>query len=357
MRLLFRLLAGSLLAASALSAGTIASAATSPYTGLVIFGDSLSDSGNNTVHPLIGSNPAQVISGNGYIPAQTYASGTYTNGQVWATQFATMLGLSAAPSLLGGTNYAYGGAVTGIDQILHPSFPQFPLPSLKTQANTFLATPGSVDFSTALFVVAGGGNNARATFASLVYQPDFGVIGTTMAAAATTYANNVGVIVDQLQAAGAQNIIVWNTPNIGLAPAIVSSVPVTVSGLTGSQLGSMVSGSNNGALTTRLDGEAGVQIFDLFGLFAQAAANGFTNTTDACGASTNSAVCPANIANALFWDGIHPTTAAHKLIAQQMFALAAPVPEPSTYAMLFVGLLVITGVVRRSSGITRCQAS
>jgi outer membrane lipase/esterase len=258
-----------------------------------------------------------------------------------------MAGLSATPSLLGGTNYAYGGAVTGIDQILHPNFPQFPLPSLKTQANTFLTAPGAVDISTALFVVAGGGNNARATFSNVAALTDFGLIGSTMTSAAASYANDVGGIVDQLQAAGAQNIIVWNTPNIGLAPAIKAAAPFTASGLTGVQLGSMVSGSNNGALMSRLTGEAGVQIFDLYGLVAQASANGFTNTTDACGASTNSAVCPTNIANALFWDGIHPTTAAHGLIAQQMFALAAPVPEPSTYAMMLVGLLVITRVVRR----------
>ena len=53
------------------------------YTRLVIFGDSLSDSGNNSL--VFGNNAAQSISGNGYIPGQTYASGTYSNGPVWAT--------------------------------------------------------------------------------------------------------------------------------------------------------------------------------------------------------------------------------------------------------------------------------
>ena len=324
-----------------------ASLAIPAYSSLVVFGDSLSDSGNNSLHPLIGSAPLQIISGNGYVPAQTYASGTYSNGPVWATQFASMLGLSAGPSLAGGTNYAYGGAVTGVDQILHPSFPQFPLPGLKTQANTFLAAPGPVDISSALFVVAGGGNNARATFASQLTQTNTFSLLTAVTNAADAYANDVGTIVDQLQAGGAQNIIVWNTPDLGLAPAI-KQFSTTGTFLSGSQLGSLVSTTNNGALDLRLAGEAGVQVFDLYGLVALASANGFTNTTDACGAAANSEVCP-NIATALFWDGIHPTTAAHGLIAQQMFALTAPVPEPSTYAMLFVGLLVITSVVRRRS--------
>ena len=66
----------------------------------------------------------------------------------------------------------------------------------------------------------GGGNNARATFSNVAALTDFGLIGSTMTSAAASYANDVGGIVDQLQAAGAQNIIVWNTPNIGLAPAI-----------------------------------------------------------------------------------------------------------------------------------------
>jgi outer membrane lipase/esterase len=318
-----------------LSQATLAAPA---YSSLVIFGDSLSDSGNNSNVPEIGANPLQVITGNSYIPSQTYSSapfGVYSNGPVWATQFASMMGLSALPSLIpGGTNYAFGGARTSGGQV----------PDLLTQTGMYFgAAPTNV--ASTLFVVAGGGNNARDTFSSLVFENKFGVIGSAVGAAAATYANDVGAIVDRLQLAGATNIVVWNTPNIGLAPAI-GAVPGTLSGLTPIQLGSLVSGANNGALETRLDGEAGVQIFDLYGLVAQAGANGFTNTTDACGALLNSALCPS-IATALFWDGIHPTTAGHALIARQMFALAAPVPEPSTYAMLFVGLLVITRVVRR----------
>lgn len=346
MKLISRLLGSAIFVCAAVSAS--ANVAPSPFSSLVVFGDSLSDSGNNTLHPLIGTNPGQVISGNAYIPSLTYGPvGTYSNGPVWATQFAGLLGLALTPSLAGGTNYAFGGALSGADQILHPSFPQFPLPGLKTQANSYLAThPGSLP-ADALYVVAGGGNDARATFSALATQTDFGVIGSVAGAAAAQYANNIGSIVDQLQAAGAQHIIVWDTPNIGLAPAIKAEVPFTAAGLTGPQLGSLVSGTLNGALTTRLAGEAGVQIFDIYGLVSLAGANGFTNTTDACGAPTNSGVCPADIAHALFWDGIHPTTAAHGFIAQQMFALAVAVPEPSEVAMLLIGFLFVVRVARR----------
>ncbi|MES2099520.1 MAG: hypothetical protein V4569_06845 [Pseudomonadota bacterium] len=81
---------------------------------------------------------------------------------------------------------------------------------------------------------------------------------TTIAAAAAGFANDIGLIVDQLQAAGAQHIVVWNTPNLGLAPAVVAGG--------GAQLGSFLAGTMNGALAVRLNGEAGVSTFDLFGL-------------------------------------------------------------------------------------------
>lgn len=55
-------------------------AAAAIYDQLVVFADSLSDSGNNTI--AIGSNPGQVVSGNTYVPSQTYGSGVYSNGPV-----------------------------------------------------------------------------------------------------------------------------------------------------------------------------------------------------------------------------------------------------------------------------------
>jgi outer membrane lipase/esterase len=329
------------------------SAVAAPYTSLVIFGDSLSDSGNNS--NAIGALPGQVITGNGYIPTFTYGAapfGTYSNGPVWATQFAAAMGLSALPSVIpagtpvgggivypGGTNYAFGGATTSAGQV----------PSLTVQAGMYLSSlSAGSNVSNTLFVVAGGGNNARNTFASLASQTDIGLFGNTLGAAASQYASDVGGIVDSLQGVGAQHIIVWNGPNIGKAPAI-GQIPFAAIGLTGSSLGSLVSSTLNGALNTRLAGEAGVQVFDLYSLVDRAASSGlFSNTTDACGAASNSALCP-NINTALFWDGIHPTAAGHSFIASQMLALAAPVPEPQTYAMLLVGLFVIGNVVRRRS--------
>ena len=135
---------------------------------------------------------------------------------------------------------------------------------------------------------------------------------------------------DQLQAAGAQHIIVWNTPNLGITPA------VTAAGASG--FGSFLAGVMNGALTARLTGEAGVSIFDVFGIGTAIATNpaafGFTNVTDACGAMAG-----ADCSKYAYWDGIHPTTAIHAAVANAMLVTA--IPEPETYALFAAGLAFV----------------
>src|SRR5215471_17330655 len=105
---------GRFLLATILALGCLATATThaTAYSALYVFGDSLSDSGNNAIVFAPNTTPVP-ISGNDFIPTFPYASGRYTNGPVWAQDFAAGLGLGVSPSLLGGTNFAFGGARTG----------------------------------------------------------------------------------------------------------------------------------------------------------------------------------------------------------------------------------------------------
>jgi outer membrane lipase/esterase len=307
-----------LVAVTALSlAAPPASAAV--YDSLVVFGDSLSDSGNNAL--MIGSNGGQVITGNTYVPTQPYGSGVYSNGPVWASDAASAMGVTLQPSLNSGTNYAFGGATTG------PSGSGFPY-SLLTQANQYLAT--NTVSANALYVIAGGGNDARAALGAIAACSGV-CLGPTVATTATQYAANIGAIVDALQAGGAQHIIVWNTPNLGLAPAVAAA------GASG--VGTFLAASMNAALAAQLTGETGVTTFDIFGLGTTIALNpgafGFTNVTDACGA-----IVAANCNTYAYWDGIHPTAAAHAVIADA-FLVVAGVPEPSTWFMMFVGFACV----------------
>src|SRR5689334_555410 len=94
------------------------------FDRIVIFGDSLSDTGN---------------------------AGRFTNGEVWVEQLARGLGLGVAPARFGGFNYAVGGART-----------QGGVFSLSEQVQLFIATrdSGRPDPAT-LYVVFGASNDIR----------------------------------------------------------------------------------------------------------------------------------------------------------------------------------------------------
>jgi phospholipase/lecithinase/hemolysin len=100
----------------------------------------------------------------------------------------------------------------------------------------------------------------------------------------------------------------------------------------------------NLALAAVLAGDAGVSTFDIYGLGTLIAgdpsAYGFTNATDACGA-----VNGANCNNYIYWDGIHPTTAADMVIADAFVAEA--VPETSTWFMMILGFAGIGFIAYR----------
>ncbi|HZW72668.1 MAG TPA: SGNH/GDSL hydrolase family protein, partial [Caldimonas sp.] len=260
-------------------------------------------------------------------------SGQFTNGDVWAKTFASALGvpLSAQPVPAGGGNYAFGGARVATDGAGLP-------PSLTTQEGLYLQSHGNSAPGSALYVIAGGGNDARDALAAAASAMNPGAV---IAAAAMSFAQSIGVMVDQLQAAGAQHIVVWDVPDLGLAPA------VTALGAGPTFLGTQVSLAMNGALASRLTGEAGVSVFDLFGLQNKIVANpasfGLLNVTDACGAPT--AQCSP--ATSLYWDGIHPTAAGHAILAQGMLAVVA-VPEPSELVLILAGLVAVATWRRRA---------
>ncbi|MEO6031901.1 MAG: SGNH/GDSL hydrolase family protein, partial [Burkholderiaceae bacterium] len=217
-------------------------------------------------------------------------------------------------------------------RVAHGGFPY----DLRVQAGQYLGAAGNVASAGALYVIAGGGNNARAALTAINGGAN---LAATALATGAAFADDVGAIVDELQSAGAQHIVVWNAPNLGLAPAVAAAGPLAVGA------GSFVAQAMNTALAARLSLETGVTTFDLFGfgsmIAADPAAFGFSNVTDACGA-----VLAANCNQYAYWDGIHPTTAAHSVLANAM-AVTLQVPEPQTYALLAIGLVAVALRARR----------
>lgn len=334
------------MAATAVLVASWAALPAQAYSSLVVFGDSLSDNGNNAVALFnppfsLSPTPPSAITSNSFVAFTPSSADTYSNGPVWVDAVAAALLGSSAParaSLRGGTNYASGGAETSLNTPI-PAFPGATTFSLQSQVNFFLSNNGGVADSNALYVIEGGANNVRRLLATgAAFNP------LTVAQEATAYASDVGQLIDQLQSAGAHNFIVWNTPNVGLTPEALSF------GSIASSFSSSIAAQFNASLASRLASEAGVQTYDAFGLFTDLAANpaafGITNMTDACGGN-NAAGCGSN---PYFWDGIHPSAAGHALIAQGILALAVPVPEPSTYAMFLIGLIGCGWAARRRLG-------
>lgn len=306
-----------------------------PYSSLVIVGDSLTDSGNNafvidTQIAPPGTPPGTLrtptpIDSSAFIPSLPYASNRYSNGPVWVEQFAAKLGLSALPSVLGGTNYSFGGARTG------PAGSSFPF-SLTDQVQLHLGDAGGAAQGDALYVVAGGGNNARDA-------AQLAAGGGNPTAVIESYINDIATILTQLSGAGAKNILLVNVPNIGLTPAIRTFDPVAAAGA------SAIAAGMNAALGGVLAGllpalQSDVKIFDFFTAFTNVVANpgafGLTDATSACAFVT---ACLADPDTTLFWDGIHPTATGHRLIADAVFASA--IPEPSSLALVLVAGLVL----------------
>lgn len=310
-----------------------------PYSGLVAFGDSLSDTGNNAIFfdtfgglftPPVppGARTPTPVPAQNFIPTLPYASNRYSNGPIWIDGFAVALGVSAAPSLAGGSNFAFGGARTG------PAGSPFPF-SLRDQVNAFLTATGGIAPASNLYVLAGGGNDARD---ALQGNP------ADIPGAIAQFVTNELVMLSALLAAGARDILLVSVPDIGKTPA------VRAAGAAASAAGTQIAAAMNAALDNALSAlllPLGARLFELdaFALtnavFANPNAFGLSDATNACAADPN---CVAAPSGNFFWDGIHPTTAGHALITR---AALAAIPEAPTLWLIALGVLAF-GLRRRA---------
>lgn len=289
-------------------AGLMGAAPAGAFTQLVIFGDSLSDTGN-----------VYTSSFNTIPLSPPYFDGRFSNGPVWVEQLANNLGLSATPSLLGGTNQAWGGARTGAAGSV---------PALSAQAATYIGgSGGSVDPG-ALYVVFGGGNDVRdATMLSDIEQS----------------VSNIADIITNLANAGAVDFLVPNLPDIGKTPEAIAGGPAAMAGATALSMGF------NSGLASVLPGlEAALAInivpLDVFaflnGIIDDPGSLGITNTDSACVSGITVCDDPSQY---IFWDNIHPTAVVHAALGD--FA-SAIVPVPAAL-WLFASGLVVIGAARR----------
>ena len=315
------------------------------FSQIIVFGDSLSDTGN------VRDRTDSKTGGAAEFPSGTfnYSDGRWTNSSdtdpgsgtyvgVWHEQLArTFLNISASThSLGGGTNYAFGGATTEPgthEETVHTS-PVFgditiTIDDMVKQMDDYLAAR-PID-PNALYVIWGGGND---------------LFNDESATNVTVTADRVAVLMERLALAGAKYIMVPNIPPLGLIPKYMSD-PSKQRSL------SAAAADYRGQLRANLT----ASISDL-------AAQGITPTIYPVDAWTNTIRVMAypdryefldirNVARGnsaanpddfLFWDEKHPTTAGHYQTAKGAHdALTLPFTPPGKAVNISTRVFVDTG--------------
>ena len=289
------------------------------FSDVVVFGDSLSDSGN------VGQTQG--------LPAGT--SFTTNPDRVWAETVAETFGASGMNSLAGGPNYAFAGACMNPDTPCATDVfpPHLRPPRVTEQISLHLASRSNQADPNALYAVWGGANDVADSL-----QAGFsGAEAHTLAASAV----NVEQI-RRLQGAGARHILAYNLPDIGLAPSALNQNRLVQGALT-----TLVNAYNERLYAGIREREEGVIPINVFAFLNEVIEDpetyGFTDVMGtACGqpdaTSSVSIACGPEGSGSLvsyesganrqylFADRNHPSGAAHRMIASVVTStLEAPV--------------------------------
>jgi outer membrane lipase/esterase len=310
---------------------------------LVVFGDSLSDTGN-VLKVTNGLFPATKLDKNGkpisgFGTTFDYNTGRFTNGPgaipaatryqgVWHEQLAGMLGLPvASPSLLGGTDYAYGGARTsdGTHKVAG-----YTINDMGTQVRDFLSLGGAPAKN--LYVLWGGGNDLIDATRNFFAKP------ADVLDAERQAILNLTVEFKLLADSGATTFLWPDLPPLDKTPY--------AQGLSAALRGALATASadfasDEAGVISGLEAFYGPRIqivqMDVYGFFnsilASPGESGYVNVTS-----------PAQDQNVnpdryLFWDNLHPTTRGHHdlaVLADRDLRQAgiSPCPEPSSVVLI-----------------------
>ncbi|MCA9140696.1 MAG: SGNH/GDSL hydrolase family protein [Planctomycetales bacterium] len=256
------------------------------YSRIVVFGDSLSDTGNS-------------FAATGIPPAEAYFAGRFSNGPIWIDFLQQQLGLSD-PQML---NFAVGGASSGFGYKAPPEGifetpPGTVIPTVGVQIDLYRLTVGVSDPSQ-LTILWAGSNDL------FTYSAPGPVV------------DNIEAHVRDLVATGADEFLIPGLSPLGTTPAVNG----TLQGLVLNYFSWQFNRKLNRRLNS-LESELGITIhrLDTYNLTILGLlfpdAFGLTNTTDAALADIASGlITPAEGATYFYWDIIHPTSQVHQTIA------------------------------------------
>jgi phospholipase/lecithinase/hemolysin len=298
------------------------------YSKLFVFGDSLSDTGNDFIlttklyKPLINA---------GYLPAdfpsippsvsphKTYYNGRFSNGAVAVEYLCSGLAICKAQQLKPSEsvanfvgepalNFAYGGSLSGISSYTPGGFL---VPGALGQVKSFIdayQAKGKAVPQDALYLIWTGANDYL-----FWLNPD-----------PASVASNISQSIDALYAAGARNFLVPNMSDLGSVP-INYFYPAETSTLL-----TQLSKAHNLALASALQSlqqyRPGIKlvIVDMYTFINKLAVS--LNIGIGPGGDCLISPTPYNCTDVvnfqapgyLYWDIEHPTTNTHKLIALEM---------------------------------------
>ncbi len=300
-----------------------------PYSTIYAFGDSLSDAGNVSVASGLFTNiPVSPPYYHTNYGAFRVSASVFSNGPVWVQDLSVALGLGTLePSLVGGNDFAYGGAQTGsTPQSANNPMGFLPLLDLPAQLDQF-EIQNRRPSASALYTLSIGGNDVTSILSAGQLTAE------QQATDITASINNEVSFVHSLAQDGANNVLVMNVPDLGAVPEESGNAA----------LATLLSAEYNAQLATALASEAAMDGINLHILDAQAlidrgvadpSAYGFDNVTTPVWSGNYTSSSSGTLATTdlteqnqyLFWDHIHPTENGQSLLASAAAAQVVP-PE------------------------------
>ena len=298
---------------AALSASLVAMTPASA-TNLYVLGDSLVDAGNVSV-ATGGAIPN---------PAQGYFQGRFTNGLNYVDYLNQRFsGGNTVPSLIGGRNFAFGGA-----RAIGSAHGGFPVPGLPQQLGSYFATTGGAADPNGIYVINFGGNDLFG-----IGSGDIGAL-TPMQAVNLLIGNTAGAV-QALSAAGAGKIL-------------VTGIPV------GGAQGQLVDNALQAALSAVEPGLAAkLYRFSYLGFYTRFGSDptayrfpAVVNYTTPCIADRPVVAGRIDCSGYFSFDGTHFTAQVQRGIARDIVQVLG-VPEPASWAMLIAGFGLTGAIMRR----------
>jgi phospholipase/lecithinase/hemolysin len=301
-----------------MAAPALASRDTARYTSLTVFGDSLVDAGNLYV----------ATGGTQPDPALGYYQNRFTNGYDYSDLLSLdLFGAPTMPSLLGGGNFAVGGARV-VDT-------EDAIPDLQAQFGAFQLSGRGID-PNGLYIFNFGANDvfgAKGVFGEDEAIGSYPDISSYLHAAAEQYVLGVKTLNDL----GARNILITDFPLAG------DPLTIEANGYLGTALSNLTLASGTDLFFYSLSGFNQRVLTNpaSFGLPPQRV------DTNCIAEGAQSSGCTGIFS----FDGVHPTAAIqlagyHDMDQQFGLSAVTAVPETDTWVMMILGMGMVGAAMR-----------